>query len=200
MSVVSGEGMPSPYNGVYIIVINRNLVHMKDVNLMLYAMLGLFTAAIVGLDQWTKYLSVLYRDTLALEEIHILGLFRLSYTENSGAAWSMLEGQTWFFLLVLVAFIAILGVMIWKKWLSKKFELICMAAILGGALGNAADRVFRGGKVIDMIEFDFWQSFPTFNVADCFITLGCAALVVYVLFFDKSKTTQQENEDTPPAS
>ncbi len=152
---------------------------------MLYAILGLFTAAIVGLDQWTKYLSVLYRDTLALEEINILGLFRLSYTENSGAAWSMLEGQTWFFLLVLIVFVAILGVMIWKKWISKKFELICMAAILGGALGNAADRIFRGGKVIDMIEFDFWQSFPTFNVADCFITLGCIALVVYVLFFDK---------------
>ncbi len=163
---------------------------------MLYAILGLFTAAIVGLDQWTKWLAVLYRDTLALEEISILGLFRLSYTENTGAAWSMLQGQTWFFLLVLAIFIAILGVMLWKKWLSKKFELFCMAAILGGALGNAADRVFRGGRVIDMIEFDFWQSFPTFNVADCFITLGCAALVVYVLFFDKAETNKpQKNEE-----
>ena len=152
---------------------------------MLYAILGLFTAAIVGLDQWTKWLAVLYRDTLALEEIRILGLFRLSYTENSGAAWSMLEGQTWFFLLVLAVFIAVIGVMLWKKWLSKKFELFCMAAILGGAVGNAVDRIFRGGRVIDMIEFDFWQSFPTFNVADCFITVGCAALVVYILFFDK---------------
>ena len=165
---------------------------------MLYAILGLFTAAIVGLDQWTKWLAVLYRDTLALEEINILGLFRLSYAENSGAAWSMLEGHTWFFLLVLAVFIAIVGVMIWKKWLSKRFELFCMAAILGGALGNAVDRIFRGGRVIDMIEFDFWQSFPTFNVADCFITLGCTALVVYILFFDKekSKPTQPENESS----
>lgn len=153
---------------------------------MFYAFLAVFIAAIVGLDQWTKWLTIVHIPENTIGE-RILGLFRLAHHRNTGAAWSMLEGQTWFFLGVLLVFLLILGFMLWKKWLSKKPELLCLAAIVGGAIGNAIDRLFRNGEVVDMIKFDFWMDFPTFNVADIFITLGCAGLMIYILFFDKEK-------------
>lgn len=159
---------------------------------MFYAILGLGVAGAVGLDQLVKWLTVQHIPENTIVEEPVLGLFRLAHHRNTGAAWSMLEGQTWFFLLVLGIFVVALGIMIWKKWLSKKPELLAMAAILGGALGNAVDRIFRGGEVVDMIKFSFWMDFPTFNVADIFITLGCAFLMIYVLFFDREATERIE--------
>ena len=64
-------------------------------------------------------------------------------------------------------------------------RLVCLAAILGGAIGNLIDRIATG-RVVDMICLDFIR-FPVFNVADCFITCGCLALVVYILFSGRSK-------------
>ena len=158
---------------------------------MFYAIMGLMVAAIVALDQWVKWLTIQHIPENTIGE-PLLGLFRLAHHRNTGAAWSIMEGQTWFFLAVLIIFIVLLGVMIRKKWLSKKPELLAMAAILGGALGNAVDRIFRNGEVVDMIKFHFWMDFPTFNVADIFITLGCAFLMVYVLFFDKEAPKRME--------
>ncbi len=163
---------------------------------MFYALLAAMVAAIIGLDQWTKWLTLQHIPENTIGE-RFLGLFRLAHHKNTGAAWSMLEGQTWFFLAILAVFIVILGIMVWKKWLSKKIELLCMASILGGALGNAIDRLFRGGEVVDMIKFDFWMSFPTFNVADIFICVGCFGLMVYILFFDREqpKPSQEQSKD-----
>lgn len=162
---------------------------------MIYAIMGAIVALAVALDQWVKWLTIQHIPENTLVEGSVLGLFRLTHHRNTGAAWSMLEGQTWFFLLVLGIFVVALGVMIRKKWLSKKPELLAMAAILGGALGNAIDRIFRGGEVVDMIKFRFWMGFPTFNVADIFITLGCGFLMIYVLFFDKEAPERIEKKN-----
>ena len=142
----------------------------------------------VLLDQLTKYLTVRVLP-LGADGGTVLGLFHLTHHRNTGAAWSMLEGQTWFFLLVLVLFLAATVYAYRTQWLNKPAEWVCMEVILGGALGNGFDRVFRNGEVVDMIQFEFWRSFPTFNVADCCITLGCAALFVCMLFFN-GKTDQ----------
>lgn len=152
---------------------------------MFYALIAAFAALIVGLDQWTKYL-IIEKVPLHTDLDSILGIFHITHTKNTGAAWGMLEGQTWLFVLVMVLFLAFIVLVIWRKWVTKKFELVCLAAILGGGLGNMIDRIFRDGIVTDMIEFDFIK-FPVFNVADCFITLGCAALLIYILFFDRKK-------------
>ena len=58
-----------------------------------------------------------------------------------------------------------------------------MAAIYGGGLGNMIDRL-RLGYVVDMIETEF-MAFPVFNVADCFITCGCIALIASLILFNK---------------
>lgn len=152
---------------------------------MFYVLLAVIAAAIVGLDQWTKALTLAADRAGSLPSDSILGIFHITHTENDGAIWGILSGQTWLFLLIMVLFLAVLGVMIWRKWLTKKFEWLCLAFIAGGGIGNMIDRLVSG-SVTDMIKFDFVE-FPVFNVADCFITVGCAALLIYILFFDREK-------------
>ena len=70
-----------------------------------------------------------------------------------------------------------------KRMPFKTFDRWCIAAIYAGGLGNMIDRQ-RLGYVVDMIAVDF-MDFPVFNVADCFITCGCIALLVHLVFFNK---------------
>lgn len=160
-----------------------------------YLALAAFAAAIVALDQWTKWL--VRRDLpLYASKDSILGIFHITHVENTGGAWSMFSGQLWLFIGVMALFVALIVVLIWKQWLKKPFEWWCLAAILGGGIGNLIDRL-ANGRVTDMICLDF-VNFPVFNVADCFITVGCFALIVYVIFLDRTEDKKREN--TPPES
>lgn len=145
-------------------------------------LMALFMALIVAADQLTK---ALVRAHIPLgEEIPLIPeLLRLTHVQNTGAAFSMLGGGRWFFLALMLVFFVVVGVLIRKKLLTKPAELWALAAIGGGALGNAFDRLLFG-SVTDMIE-PLFVKFAVFNVADCFITCGAIFLVVYVLFFDK---------------
>lgn len=158
-----------------------------------YLALAAFAAAIVALDQWTKWLV---RRALPLYESKdsILGILHITHVENTGGAWSMFSGQLWLFIGVMALFVALIVVLIWKQWLKKPFEWWCLAAILGGGIGNLIDRL-ANGRVTDMICLDF-VNFPVFNVADCFITVGCFALIVYVIFLDRTEDKKRENTPT----
>lgn len=163
---------------------------------MFYALMAAVAAAIVGLDQWTKYLT-----RCAIESTNgsahidaVRGLFHITRAENTGAAWSMLEGQTWLFILMVAVFFAVLVILIYKKIIDRKFELLCLAAVSGGAVGNLIDRLLHG-SVTDMIALDFID-FPIFNVADSFITVGCIALAVYVLFFHRDPQPKAPPQST----
>ena len=150
---------------------------------MFFLYLSLFAAGIVVADQVTKYL-VLANIPLYSHVDAIPGLFHLTYVQNTGAAFSSFEGMRWMF----VALFAVLTVLILLEYFKKRmpfttFERWCIAAIYGGGLGNVIDRV-RLGYVVDMIEVDFIK-FPVFNVADCFITCGCIAMIVHMVFFNK---------------
>lgn len=164
---------------------------------MFYLLLVLLAGGIVALDQWTKALTVAADQAGSLPTDSFLGIFHITHTQNTGGAWGMLAGQTWLFVLVLVAFLALLVVMIWKKWVTKKFEWVCLAAIAGGGIGNMIDRLVHG-FVTDMICFDF-VNFPIFNVADCFITVGCFALLLYVLIFDRDSKQPEQGDSCEAA-
>ena len=113
------------------------------------------------------------------------GLFHFTYVQNTGAAFSALEGQTWLFALVFVVFtIAIVWEFSQKRWGFTNVERRCIALVFAGGLGNMIDRL-RLKYVVDMIELEF-MDFAVFNVADCFITCGCIALMVSLVFFNKS--------------
>ena len=150
---------------------------------MQFLFYALFAAGIVVADQVTKYLTVanipLWQDVE-----FIPGLLGLTYVQNTGAAFSSFQGQQWLFALIFVFFTLAI---IWEYFKSpqpfSKFERWCIAAIYGGGLGNMIDRV-RLGYVVDMIETKFME-FPVFNVADCFITCGCIAMMVSLVLFNK---------------
>ena len=150
---------------------------------MQYLWMALFTAGIVGVDQFTKYLTVA-NIPLHTEIPAIPGLFHLTYVQNTGAAFSSFEGQQWLFVLVFAVFTAAI---IWefsgKRWPFTNLERWLIVSIYAGGLGNMIDRI-RLGFVVDMIEVDFMR-FPVFNVADCFITCGCVLLIAHLVFCNK---------------
>ena len=150
---------------------------------MIYAIMAALAAAVVGLDQWTKWLTI-RNVPLGTKGESILGIFSITHIENNGGAWGMLGGQMWLFCLVMAAFLVILVIAVHKKWLTNKFEMLCLAAVAGGGIGNMIDRL-RFGKVTDMIRLDF-VDFPVFNVADCFITCGYIALFASLAFCNKA--------------
>ena len=150
---------------------------------MTFIVFLIFAIAIVVADQLTKLWVVaqipLYSQVEALE-----GLFHLTYVRNFGAAFSSFQGMRWVFVVLFVLLTAALLYEYFKKPMPfNTFERWCLAAIWGGGLGNVIDRV-RLGYVVDMIEVEF-ITFPVFNVADCFITCGCIALMVSLILFNK---------------
>ena len=105
-------------------------------------------------------------------------LLQLRLTRNSGAAFSSLQGLG---PLIGVAAVGVIGlVFIMIHHVPRRFEVVGLGLVLGGAAGNLLDRIFRGdgfldGAVVDWIDPSF---FPTFNVADSAITIGVAVLLV----------------------
>jgi len=136
-------------------------------------------AAVVALDQVTKSIALAH---LHRPE-HLVGALGLGLTFNSGAAFSLFTGSTGAVIVVAVVLIALLG------WVARGSRTVGMSIafglILGGALGNLSDRLFRGhhGAVVDFITFTHW---PTFNVADSSITIGVVLVVVLSLRRTKS--------------
>ena len=155
---------------------------------MFYGILAVFAALIVVLDQFTKYLTVAHIP-IGTAIPAIPGLFQLTYVQNTGMAFSMLQGGRWFFLIMTLVAFVIMGYAVKKNWITHPTGLWALAAIAGGAVGNLIDRV-RLGYVIDMIEVTFMR-FAVFNVADCFVVCGAILLVIYAFFFEKSKKKEQ---------
>ena len=143
----------------------------------------IFVALIVLADQLSK-LWVVQNIPLFGQVPFLPGILRLTYVRNTGAAWSMFQGQQWLFALVFAIFTAAILYEYFKSPMPfTTLERWLIAAIYGGGLGNMIDRI-RMGYVVDMLETEF-VDFPVFNVADCFITCGCIALIVHLIFFNK---------------
>lgn len=150
----------------------------------------LLSVALVAADQITKALAVTYLKPLTTVPI-IEDFLHLTFRENSGAAFSILDGFRWGFV---VLAIVVCGVMIYIN-ITKKVEskLFYTASILvvSGAVGNVIDRIATGA-VVDYIDFRV-INFPVFNFADICLTVGVALLFVYVLFFyGKDKTPEKK--------
>jgi signal peptidase II len=131
------------------------------------------------LDQYTKTLIV---NHFQLHEgRYVTSFFNLVRAHNPGAAFSFLAGaggwQRWFFTAIALAATVFIIVMLRKQGDQKLFAL-ALTLILGGAIGNAVDRLIHG-YVVDFLQFHWggW-AFPSFNVADSAITLGAILLIV----------------------
>ena len=122
----------------------------------------LFIVALVGLDQFVKY-WVSANIALGTSHGFIPGLMNLTNLHNDGAAWSILEGQQWFFYLITLAAVVVLAYLM-RQWRTNRWKMIALSLIMAGALGNFIDRVHQH-YVVDMFEL-LPINFPVFNVAD----------------------------------
>ena len=137
----------------------------------------LFIVALVGLDQFVKY-WVSANIALGTSHGFIPGLMNLTNLHNDGAAWSILEGQQWFFYLITLAAVVVLAYLM-RQWRTNRWKMIALSLIMAGALGNFIDRVHQH-YVVDMFEL-LPINFPVFNVADSCLTVGVIALIIIML-------------------
>ena len=108
----------------------------------------------------------------------IKNFFYLTYINNDGAAFSILVGKRIFLILIAVLVIVMLIRYIKKNNIQNKLELVSLALIIGGSLGNLMDRLVRG-YVIDFLDFKLFNyNFPIFNLADTFIVIGVFLLLL----------------------
>lgn len=137
----------------------------------------LFIVSLVGLDQFVKY-WVSANIALGTSHGFIPGLMNLTNLHNDGAAWSILEGQQWFFYLITLAAVVVLAYLM-RQWCTNRWKMIALSLIMAGALGNFIDRVHQH-YVVDMFEL-LPINFPVFNVADSCLTVGVIALIIIIL-------------------
>lgn len=144
----------------------------------------LIVLGIIGIDQLTKYL-VIRNISLGQEIVIIKKFFYLTYLENRGAAWSILQDATVFFIIVtLILSVVMIYIMLKNKQLSLRLSL---SFILGGAIGNLIDRILKA-SVTDFLGVLLGSyRYPIFNLADCFIVIGMFILAFNILFFNKDE-------------
>lgn len=112
-------------------------------------------------------------------------IFNFTYLENRGAAFGILQDSRIFFIILTIAIVGFLLFYFLKNYKNNPtFLNVALSFIISGALGNFYDRLFNG-YVVDFIEFAFVR-FPVFNVADIFVTVGSAFLIIYLIFFEES--------------
>lgn len=151
---------------------------------------------IVGLDQAVKYWAVTVLKPI--RSIPLLeGIFHLTYAENPGMAFSLLEGQRWFFILLTAVMLVVFVWVLKRNVITDKLQRWCIIMVMGGAIGNFIDRIFNDGKVIDMFYIKLID-FPIFNVADLFVTIPgaffCLLLIREIMEEEKAKKTAAQEE------
>jgi len=147
-------------------------------------------ALVIGLDQLTKYLV---RANMELgQSIPGEGIFRLTYTTNTGGAFGILANQA--FLLALVAVIGIAVFLIYLRYIPLHSRLlkIGLGLDLGGGIGNLIDRLRFSGQVTDFIDIGPW---PVFNVADMSIVVGTILIAYYLLFVTPRKPPIEHKDE-----
>ncbi len=150
---------------------------------MMYLLIALI---VVVLDRWTKHV-VAQRISLYSHIQIIPGFFRLTHTENTGAAFSLFADSPapWKTVLLIgfsVIALAVVSILLWKNNHAHMVTGIGLSLIMGGALGNLWDRVARG-RVVDFLLFYVKRyQWPVFNLADSAIVVGAGLLVIEILF------------------
>ncbi|WP_425593722.1 signal peptidase II [Cytobacillus gottheilii] len=137
----------------------------------------------LAIDQLAKYMTrnfMEYGQTIPI----INNFFNLTSHRNAGAAWGIFSGQKFF--LISIAFIAIIGIIIYSRKVTDNLTRIALGLFIGGAAGNVTDRLIFG-EVTDMFDVQF-VNYPIFNTADVFLVSG--AILLLVSTYRESKVTK----------
>lgn len=151
----------------------------------MYKYYGIAIIAVI-LDQWTKELIV--KNMELGERISVWDpWFGILSHRNRGAAWGMLEGQMWLFSLVTVAVIIAIIYFNHTEAKGKPLFHVSLMLLLGGAVGNFIDRLFRG-EVVDFVDVFIPvinYHFPIFNIADAALTIAVVMLFITIILEEK---------------
>lgn len=146
---------------------------------------------LLGADQYTKYIAnTAYVSGKFEQPIQFInGIIDFVYTENSGGAWGVLSGYTWVLLSLTFIVMLICITLLLKTGLKSKLLFWAISLVVSGGIGNLIDRIFRDGKVVDFLHFEFYPTFPIFNVADIGVVIGAGLLILYFIL-DTVKETK----------
>ena len=159
-------------------------------------MLTLFVAAaLIALDQLTKYLATVFLAPVGTAPF-LPGIMELRYVLNDGMAFSMFAGKRWVLVVLTGIALCAIALYLWRKKPSTKVEWLeywAWLLVFSGGVGNLIDRV-RTGYVVDFFATTF-INFAVFNVADCFVTVGIALLVVSVVILERKSSAKASGSD-----
>ncbi len=155
---------------------------------MLFVIVG--AIVLLGIDQLVKYLTVLCVKPAVTVPI-IQDVFHLTYVENRGAAFGVLQERLGLFVIITLVFIIGVFWFLVRYKPQSKLLLTSLALLVGGALGNFLDRIIRG-YVVDMFDFRLIH-FAVFNAADVFVVVGAILLACYLIFVEGKKEKQMSS-------
>lgn len=141
---------------------------------------------LIGADQFAKFQAVTHLKPIGSVTV-LEGFLDLTFVENRGAAFGMLHGQRWFFVVLTIVVSIVIVVAYFKMPQTKEYHFVrtALVLLLAGAVGNLIDRVMNG-YVVDFLEVTF-ISFPVFNLADIYVVIGAFALAFLILFVIKEE-------------
>jgi signal peptidase II len=162
---------------------------------------GLMLASFIFIaDQAVKYIMI---GPLALQsrmQIHILPMFDFTWAENRGVSMGFLEAnseaQRWLLVGLTAAIALVVAIWMWRE--KARGEVLALALVLGGALGNIVDRV-RYGYVVDYADLHFgsFRPFYIFNLADACITIGVLILLARAFLLREKAPTEDTGVQQP---
>ena len=159
----------------------------------------------VILDQLTKL--IVATNMYIGESIPVIkDVFHFTFVLNPGAGFGMLEDQRWVFMVVSTVAIVAFSLYLYLGHAENTLFGVAMAAVVSGGIGNMIDRTFFG-EVIDFIHTPFvkyprftdygvfWSDFPVYNIADCFVTVGAALLILSLIISLRAEIAAKKKEN-----
>lgn len=146
-----------------------------------YILPPVFVGILLAIDQFTKYLAVVYLQPIS-KIVIIEGVFSLFYLENSGMAFGLLQGGRWIFIAITVVVMCFI-IYFYTTLPKNRYGSITrffLLMLIGGALGNFIDRLLHGF----VVDFFFFKliNFPVFNMADVFLVVAVFAIIGITIF------------------
>lgn len=160
---------------------------------MYYAVFWVLAAALLALDQWLK---VWITANLPLGESmpFLPGFVELLTVHNYGAAWSSFSGQRVLLLFVTSLIICALILLMVRRIVRHPLGVAACCLVISGGIGNLIDR-FRVGYVVDMFHFEFWPTYPVFNVADICVVCGAILGAIYYMWIYEKYDAKPKKEE-----
>lgn len=156
-----------------------------------YILAILCAAVFLSADQITKYF-VSTDFALGESREFLNGFIDLVYIHNRGGAWGIMYGKT-LVLVIITAIMLFVCTFVLIKMRENKLLFWAVSLVLSGGIGNMIDRIFRDGNVVDFLHFEFFPTFPVFNVADCAVVIGAGLLILYFIIDMVKEKKKNEN-------